>query len=79
MMLSTKPFAVFAAILGLTLTFLVSSGAAQHKKETQARAIQVFRSFWRGQSQHDRRCHSNANCQGLRKGAANSARGESGP
>jgi Domain of unknown function (DUF4168) len=28
MMLSTKSFAVFAAILGLTLTFLVSSGVA---------------------------------------------------
>lgn len=28
MVLSTKPFAVFAAILGLTLTFPVSSGVA---------------------------------------------------
>ena len=28
MVLSTKPFAVFAPILGLTLTFLVSSGVA---------------------------------------------------
>ena len=29
MVLSTKPFAVFVAILGLTLTFLVSSGVAR--------------------------------------------------
>jgi hypothetical protein len=39
MMLSTKSFAVFAAILGLTLTFLVSSGVALGQEGNAGQSI----------------------------------------
>ena len=38
-MMSSANFCLYAAILGLTLTFLISSGVALGKKETQVRAI----------------------------------------